>query len=245
MARTVKDAAHILSVIAGKSDHDEYTNRIPFDTIPDYAASCSSTSLEGIRLGIPRNAIPKPPHAVEEAFANGVKILEDAGATILDNANFSALGEYQNLDPWTQDVVLFTDYKVSIEAYFQSLVENPNQIHTLKDLIEFTKSCSEEEYPEFNVEEFETAEKSDPNDQTYRIAREKEAYFGGQGSILGALEENNLDALITPSLSKMALRMAAIKGLPIVSVPLGYYPEGTEVKHNRRGNLVDVAPGVP
>ena len=43
----------------------------------------------------------------------------------------------------------------------------------------------------------------------------------------------------------MALRMAAIRGLPIVTIPLGYYPEGAEVKHNRRGNLVDVAPGVP
>ena len=36
----------------------------------------------------------------------------------------------------------------------------------------------------------------------------------------------------------MALRMAAIRGLGIVTVPLGSYPEGTEVKHNRRGNLV-------
>ena len=245
MARTVKDAAHILSVIAGKSEYDEQTNAIPFDTIPDYTKSCTSTTLEGVRIGIPRNAIPTPPGGIKEAFANGIQVLENAGATIIDNANFSALEEYQNLDPWTQDIVLFTDFKVSINSYLESLVDNPNKINNLQDLINFTKSCPEEEYSEFNVEEFETAEKTDPKDPQYIAAREKEAFFGGEGSILGVLEKNNLDALITPSLSKMSLRMAAIRGLPIITVPLGYYPEGTELKRNRRENLVDVAPGVP
>jgi amidase len=36
LTRTMMDAAYILSVIAGKDSHDNYTSAIPFETIPDY-----------------------------------------------------------------------------------------------------------------------------------------------------------------------------------------------------------------
>jgi hypothetical protein len=34
-------------------------------------------------------------------------------------------------------------------------------------------------------------------------------------------------------------------GYPIVTVPLGFFPEGTEVVYNDRKTLVDTAPNVP
>jgi len=55
MTRTVKDAAHILSVIAGASPYDDdATVPTPFDEIPDCAQACEGqTNLEGICLGVP------------------------------------------------------------------------------------------------------------------------------------------------------------------------------------------------
>ena len=42
-----------------------------------------------------------------------------------------------------------------------------------------------------------------------------------------------------------SFHLPAIAGLPIVTVPLGYYPEGSPVKMNPKGNLVQAAPGIP
>jgi len=46
MTRTVKDAAAILSVIAGKDPKDPYTAAIPFRKIPDYVAACKNQRFE-------------------------------------------------------------------------------------------------------------------------------------------------------------------------------------------------------
>jgi amidase len=244
IARTVKDAAQILSVIVGSDPHDKFTDQIPFKETPDYASELSP-SLVGTRIGIPRNAF-EVHDAVLHAFEQALKLLESNGATIVDGANFSGVKEYKNLDSWLKDVVLFTDFKSSLNEYLSNLVENPNHIHNLADLIEYTKSASEEQFPRFDVEEFETAEGTKTSDDpVYQDALAKESYFGGEGSILGALDKSDLDALILPTAAKVPLRFAAIKGLPMITVPLGAYPEGTDIQRNRKDNFIDVGPNVP
>ena len=53
MARTVKDAARLLQVIAGVDRHDNYTSASPFkDGYPDYLAACKISGLQGKRIGI-------------------------------------------------------------------------------------------------------------------------------------------------------------------------------------------------
>ena len=42
-----------------------------------------------------------------------------------------------------------------------------------------------------------------------------------------------------------SFHLPAIAGLPVITVPLGFFPEGTEVVWDARGEMVDVAPGVP
>ncbi|KAF2191375.1 glutamyl-tRNA amidotransferase subunit A [Zopfia rhizophila CBS 207.26] len=244
LARTVEDAAQILQAIAGRDSDDGFTDQIPFDDIPNYTSGLTS-SIANFRIGIPRNAFDVH-DSVLQSFEHALKLLKGNGAAIVDNANFTGIEEYRNLDPWLQDVVLFTDFKYSLNEYFSMLVENPNNIYNMADLIKYTKTCEAEEYPRFNVEEFETAQGTkDPDDPTYQEGLEKEAYYGGEGSILGALDKANLDALIFPTAAKMPLRFAAIKGLPLVTVPLGAYPDGTEVKRNRKDNFIDIGPNVP
>jgi len=51
MAGDCKTAATMLTVMAGKDPLDNYTSAIPFDTIPDYAASCTADGLKGARIG--------------------------------------------------------------------------------------------------------------------------------------------------------------------------------------------------
>jgi amidase len=58
MARTAKDATHLLQAIAGIDSSDNYTLTIPNKgKLPDYVAVCQSSSFDGARIGIPRNVI--------------------------------------------------------------------------------------------------------------------------------------------------------------------------------------------
>ena len=61
--------------------------------------------------------------------------------------------------------------------------------------------------------------------------------------IIGVLDRYALDALIMPTFA--SFHLPSIAGLPIVTVPLGFYPADTAITMNLKGNLVDVAPDVP
>ena len=67
--------------------------------------------------------------------------------------------------------------------------------------------------------------------------------MAGVQGILGALERHDLDALVMPTFA--AFQLAAIAGLPIVTVPLGFYPANTPLGMNPKGTLINVAPGIP
>ena len=61
--------------------------------------------------------------------------------------------------------------------------------------------------------------------------------------VIGALDRYNLDALVMPTFASFYL--PAIAGLPVVTVPLGFYPSDTPVVWNPKGTTISVAPHVP
>lgn len=61
--------------------------------------------------------------------------------------------------------------------------------------------------------------------------------------ITGVLDRYSLDALVMPTFA--SFHLPSIGGLPIVTVPLGFYPHDTAITMNLKGTLVDVAPNVP
>ena len=67
--------------------------------------------------------------------------------------------------------------------------------------------------------------------------------IGGEGGVLGALSRQNLDAVILPT--TLAPAMPAMVGSPVITVPLGAFPNGTEIQHGSRGDTVSSAPGIP
>lgn len=250
MARTVKDAAEILTIIAGKSSYDKCTQQIPFDTIPDYVASCRSTDLAGLRIGVPDSAFAQEGHelpkVVMEAFERAIKVLQDEGATVVRETNFSNLEEWAKVDDDEKMSVLSADFKIAIEVYLQALLVNPQNIRTLDDMVVFTKSHSEEEYPSRGIERFlmaETAAKLPPEELNRR--RHQSLRCSKEDGILGALSTWKLDALICPTAGNPWITFAARAGLPVVTVPLGFYPSDYDTTKNKRGNLVDTGPNIP
>lgn len=135
--------------------------------------------------------------------------------------------------------------KVALNSYFSCVTTNPQNMHTMHDLITFTKSYSEEEYPARNVEGFERAAATSTDDPLYREMLAKDAYFSDKGGTPGALIDDKCHVLLIPTLSSTLQTLAAKAGSPILSVPMGSYPPDTKIGIDEKNGLVDVAPGIP
>ncbi|KAG0647866.1 amidase [Hyphodiscus hymeniophilus] len=113
MARTVKDAAHILQAIVGKDSLDNYTSAIPNGVMPDYVAACNLSALSQTRIGIPRNVISlisdNTTGPILEAFEEALEVLLAAGATIVEDTNFTAAAEYLSTNPHIEQTWNNTD----------------------------------------------------------------------------------------------------------------------------------------
>ncbi|KAF2834289.1 amidase [Patellaria atrata CBS 101060] len=250
MARTVKDAAYILHAIAGVDPRDNYTSAIPNNgTIPYYPSFCNFSALSGVRLGVPSNVIEiymssaaNPSNPEVEAFYDSLEILKAAGATIVENANYTAFQEYRDSN---SSNVIYADFINNLKQYLDQLTSNPNNITDLESLNEWTKGFPLEEYPDRNTDIWETSLSLGWNNTAPEFWEQyqQNLYFGGEGGVLGALDRDNLDAIILPT--SYAAGVPALVGAPVITVPLGFYSFDAEVVMNRRGDLVATGPQVP
>jgi amidase len=251
MARSVTDAAYILSIIAGKDQYDNYTQAQPFDTPPDYTKSLKFSSLRGARIGIPRNGLTpdnssKP---ILDAFEAAIKVIREAGAIIVDNANFTAFNDFladANKPLGNETIVLEADFVADLpNLYLSQLSSNPNGVHGLAEVSNFTHTYKLEDYPERDTGLWDQDLGLGYNNTDYRFweAYQWTTYFGGEGGVTGALKRFNLDALILPTDYSPAL--PAYAGLPVVTVPMGFYPSNSKVVTFPPWNLVAVGPNIP
>lgn len=249
MARTVKDAAYVLQAIAGKDPLDNYTIAQPFDTPPDYVKACDFSSLRGKRIGIPRNLIDptqEPDNTVLNAFNAAVKTIAAAGATIIDNTNITdyALTTYNNGS--TEGIVLDADFVSDLPGEYLSMLSyNPNNVHDLVDVRNFTRAFPPEDYPDRDtgVWDESLALGYGNTDPRFWAAYQTNLEIAGPQGILGLLTNYSLDALILPT--DFSPGLPALVGLPVITVPLGFYPPNTTVVRNRRGTLVETGPNIP
>jgi amidase len=245
LARTVKCAAHLLRAMAGRSAYDKATTSIPFESIPDYADACQGTRLDGLRIGVPREALPATENPVLQHFEQALKLLDATGATIVQDVPFSGAKEWRDWDAACKRTCLQAEFKHSIEGWLSELVVNPNNIHTLADMIAFTKSDPRECYPAHDIQRWEWIQDGpQQGSPAYKETLEKMYRLAGTQGITGAMDEYALDMLVFPTNIDPPTTFVARLGLPAITVPLGFYPGDTEpVRH--RGDIVDVAPNVP
>ncbi|KAF7357455.1 Amidase domain-containing protein [Mycena sanguinolenta] len=249
LARTVTDAAIVLSAIAGKDSADNYTNAQP-DSVPDYTTFLTKDALKGARLGVPRAVFldtkygPVPGAA---AFAIALQTMKDLGANITDPADVPTAQDI--LNNTAASIVLYTDIKVDIQAYLANLTSIPTNVHTVADIAAFNDAHKNLEepnttaYTEWNLY-FDLAEPMQAND-TYLQAVQTDLELGGSKGIDAVLQQYNLDALVLPE-SGFMFQLAGLVGYPIVTVPLGFQPNDT-VPDTAGGpdTPIQIAPGLP
>lgn len=81
MTRTVRDAALLLTAIAGEDKADPVT--LKASRVKDYTAGLDTASLDGVRIGVLRNAVGSRP-AVTALFEEALADLTKAGAVLVD-----------------------------------------------------------------------------------------------------------------------------------------------------------------
>jgi amidase len=192
IARCVKDAAAVLSVIAGRSENDERTWDIPSDMTTDFTAACENINMIGIRLGIPRNAITNIDETQQTLFKHALEVLKAAGAEIVDHANLLGLEEFENLPSATKKIASEADFRVGMAGYLATLGTNPRNLKPLDDIIEWMKKDAAEEYPKRDVARMERAAAIDIESEEYKQVMKRDEYFAGEGGIIGALDRHSL-----------------------------------------------------
>lgn len=247
MARTVKDAAYILSAIAGRDQYDNWTLAQPFEEPPDYVKACNMFGLMGARIGIPRNGIEyfldSTSDPVLAAFTDALDILRGAEATVVDHANFPVF-DFPSFSR-SSSIVLDVDFVAGLSNYFSLLETNPQNIYSLKDVADFSRAEPHEEFPGRDTYVWDrqlTRNITNTSPEAWS-AYQANLFMGGEQGVLGALDAHNLDALIMPTFA--SFHLPAIAGLPVITVPLGSYPENTPITMNPKGNLISVAPNIP
>ncbi|MEY2586151.1 MAG: amidase, partial [Verrucomicrobiota bacterium] len=88
MARTVADAAALLSALTGIDPRDPATNSSRGKAAPDYTAFLKTDALRGARIGVARNyfGFSEP---VDKLMAEAIDAIKQAGAIVIDPADIS------------------------------------------------------------------------------------------------------------------------------------------------------------
>ncbi|HLI66952.1 MAG TPA: amidase family protein, partial [Caulobacteraceae bacterium] len=227
MARSVLDAAILLTAMAGSDPHDPATAAADARRT-DYAAALRGASLAGKRLGVLRYACKLRP-ATEAVFDAAIARLRAGGAEVLD-VDFTPPDDLGK----NEHTVLLTELKAGLNAYFATMPAAV-KVHTLADLIAFNRA-SPRELALFGQELFEKAEATlGLGDPAYLKARADSLRAAGAEGIDRLLAADRLDALIAPTFGPAAridvggdhfwgggaTGMPAIAGYPHLTVPMG------------------------
>ena len=154
MARTVADAAALLTALAGADERDAATTGAHVEA--DYAAFVDPDGLRGARIGVARN-LAGFNDRVDRLFEDALAAMRDLGAEIVDPADIPHVDELE--DPELE--VLLFEFRADLESYLGSL--GPAQQHrTLADLIAFNAEHADAEMPFFGQELFEQAAAKGP-----------------------------------------------------------------------------------
>jgi amidase len=231
MARSVADAAILLSALAGVDPRDPAT-AAGKGRAEDFAAALDPNGLSGARIGVARAKFfgysPEADALAEEAIA----VMKRLGAVIVDPADIPHAGDYDDAE---FDVLLY-EFKADLNAYLAEWAPGA-PVRTLADIIAFDAAHRDREMPYFGQDIMEKAEAKGPlTDKAYVEALEKCRKLSREEGLDAVIGTHNLDAIVAPTGSPPWLidlvdgdhflgassTPAAVSGYPSVTVPCGY-----------------------
>ena len=195
MARTVTDAAILLSAVAGTDPTDAATARASGKIAPDYTKFLDANGLKGARIGVARKRYAGYHDATDDLLKEALGVMRAQGATIVDPADLATAGKFGD----DEFEVLLYEFKADLNAYLAQWAPNV-QAKTLAELIEWNKSHASEEMPFFKQEIFEMAQKKGAlSAAKYKAAAAKAKRQAGAEGIDATMKKHRLDALVAPT----------------------------------------------
>ncbi|RBP93079.1 amidase [Cytobacillus firmus] len=219
MARTVKDAALLLNVLAVPDENDPITMTNKDLQGKDFTVFLDEAGLQGARIGIARETYFDYLSSEKLSVMNkAVSHIKELGAEVVDDVVIPSTKE-----KWSRDVLTY-EFKADLNAYLRTVAPHLN-IRTLSDVINFNENNSVKclKYGQSLLIE---AEESSGNltEMAYIAALEKDIYFSGEKGIDYVMKEHRLDAIVFPN--NYGAGIPAKAGYPSITVPAGYTPEG-------------------
>lgn len=244
LARTVRDAALLLNVIAAEDPDDPRTSDPP-ERPADYTARLAQATLAGARLGVAR-AYKGGQKEVDAAFKAALDLLRAQGAELIDVSVPPVV-----LDGWAQllDRLIETEFRDQVNAYL--LHTEQGMPHSLAELLRMSRSPL-------------IAGSATPVHAgrlgAYRLALESPGLAdldyldilsrrlpAARAAVTALFTEHELDALVLPTMLCPASSLlndfdesydcvaddpyqpaylASIAGLPELTLPMGFTAEG-------------------
>ncbi len=228
MARTVRDAALLLTALAGVDSRDAATQEASGRIAADYTQFCRPDGLRGVRLGVARQYFTMGPQ-VDAVMSECLAALKAAGAILIDPVQFKHFEGWRD----TENTVLLYEFKTQLGAY---LTARGGPVKSLADCIAFNKAHRAEEMPYFEQELMEQAQtKGSLDDKVYKEALAKNHRLSRKEGIDAILKEHKLDAIIGPTagpafvtdlisgdrIDSGCASPPAVAGYPHITVPAG------------------------
>ncbi len=228
MARTVRDAALLLSAMTGTDPEDAATSKGPAASI-NYAANLAADGLSGKRVGVIRShhgAGSNP--GVEQLLAASLDAIRGQGASVVDNLNIDMSDVRQ-----AETTVLSHEFKADIAAYFE---RSNAPFDTLEQIIAFNDEHKATVMPFFGQERMLQAQAAgELDDEAYLTALQTSKRVS-QESLDAAFADHELDALLAVTNSPAWMidhangdsfhigssSYAAVSGYPSITVPAGF-----------------------
>ena len=232
MARSVADAALVLTALAGSDPADPATVEADARRT-DYASGLDAGYLKGVRIGVLSDRTGSNAK-VQAVFAGALEQLTAAGAVLIEikdsRTGLEGLGE-------AEFKVLMVELKADMNAY---LATTPAAVEsrTLADLIAFNTAHADRELAWFDQSLFVLAESQKGlDDAEYTEALTKSKRLAGAEGIDRLMQAHSVRFLVGPSnapgwtsdlvngdhsVGPSQSQMAAVAGYPHITLPMGY-----------------------
>jgi amidase len=229
IARTVADAAALLSVLTGVDPDDEATKASVGKAKVDYTQCLQADGLRCAKVGVLRASGFHP--NVQPILTAAIAVLRAAGATVVDPVEVATLGQFG--DAVSQ--LMRYEFKATLNAYLGPLGPSA-QVHSLEDVIAFNERRHDRETPFFGQEILlQAREMGGLDSPAYLKAREDARRLAREEGLYAALDAHGLDALVALTNGPAHLAdlvngdrgtggthfLCAAAGCPSITVPAG------------------------
>lgn len=230
MARTVADAAALLTAMAGPDPRDPATEASRAHMAADYTQFLDPRGLRGTRLGVARKFFGFH-ERVDALLEDAIAAMKSAGAVVIDPVELEAPRELEE----SELLVLLYEFKADLNRYLAGLSPSV-ATRTLADLIAFNERHKDQEMPFFGQDLFIKAEAKGPlTSREYLDALAKNHRLARDEGIDAVMTRHRLDAIVAPTggpawvidlvtgdhFGGGSSSLPAVAGYPNITVPAG------------------------